>query len=106
MSRIINLQEVRQKHGPRLINKKHIARLKLLHCCVCGRRDQNEIHHIMSDDKRGMGKRAGDDSAVNLCADHHRQAHGEGARSFERKHGLRQEADYQWSVSQEREDDD
>ena len=105
MSRIVNLDEVRQRQGKRIVDKAHTDRLRLLGCCICGRRDGGvQIHHLLAPDEkstsRGMGKRAGDDQAVPLCAECHRHAHSPGAqRSFERKYGLRQEADYQWSIS-------
>jgi len=49
--------------------------------------------------ERGMGKKAGDEWAVPLCADHHREAHGFGN---EWKFWIKHEEDpFEWLKTQE-----
>ena len=100
MSRIVNLNEVRQREGKRLVNKNHLTFVARQGCSVCGKRPV-EVHHLLhlpsGTTKRGMGRKAGDDYVVPLCPDCHRKAHSAPA-SFEMKHGLLGEARHWWSL--------
>ena len=76
MSRIINLGEVRQKQGKRLINLKHLEYVRTFACYVCNRRPV-QAHHSLWPTKttRGASRRAGDDETAPMCPKHHAQLH-------------------------------
>ena len=100
MSRIISLNEVRQREGKRFQSKDHLGFVAEQPCSVCGYRPVH-VHHLLhftGGTKRGTGKRAGDQFTVALCPDHHREAHKAPA-SFEVKYGLASTAAHLWEVS-------
>jgi len=59
---------------PRRICQEHLAHIRTLPCCVCGRRSPSEAHHLKQtgERERGMGRRSSDRWAVPLCPDCHR----------------------------------
>ena len=100
MSRIVNLNEARQREGKRFQSKVHLTFVATHGCAVCGRRPI-QVHHLLhftGGTKRGMGKRAGDQFTVPLCPDHHRLGH-QAPASFEMKHGLASTAAHLWEIS-------
>lgn len=51
----------------------HLARIRLLPCCVCGKPAPSDPHHLMRVEAgaRGMGLRTADKWAIPLCRRHH-----------------------------------
>ena len=56
---------------------------EVLRCHICGREAENA--HVASG---GMSRKADYDKVVGLCAEHHRELHNEGAKSFEAAYGF------------------
>lgn len=53
------------------MSEKHLACIRQLPCCVCGRSGPNDPHHLKHVGGRGTGLRAVDRWAVPMCrADH------------------------------------
>ncbi len=75
----------------RLEDPAHLARVRSLPCLICGT-VPSEAHHIRQG--VGMGQKAGDHEAINLCAWHHRtgpMAFHAGPGVFQAIHGTERE---------------
>jgi hypothetical protein len=77
----------------RVEDPEHLARVRSLPCLICGR-TPSEAHHIR--DGVGVGQKAGDDEAINLCPMHHRLggfgvAFHHAPREFQAKFGTERE---------------
>jgi len=103
MSRIISLNEVRQRRAREKSNKLHLDFVHQQGCCLCGRFPV-EAHHLKMVDGvdlvTGTGRRAADRWAIPLCPDHHRGYHG-APQSYQAKYGpvMEEMAKYLWSIS-------
>jgi hypothetical protein len=67
--------------APRLrpgMSAGHLAFIRRLPCCVCGREPGGEAHHLLRVEGRGMGMKAADRWAVPLCRVHHQSLHDKG----------------------------
>lgn len=83
----IRPRPITQKEGPRYVNHMHLRYVRTLACFICGIKPV-EVHHTLFPERtsRGMGRKAGDDEVVPVCAEHHRQAH-RGRKSWNIKYG-------------------
>lgn len=60
---------------------EHLARVRLLPCCLCLIYSRDvEAHHLCISDERGVGLKASDKWAVPLCRAHHNEVHTHGTR--------------------------
>lgn len=70
----------------RVLDKKHLAYVASLGCCVPGCREVATVHHLRCQGSTAAaGRKAGDDEAVNLCHEHHQGdtgVHNLGERAF------------------------
>lgn len=66
---------------PRLHDDKFLAFLRTKPCCICGRVGETEAAHIRIG-FRALGKKPDDKHATPLCADHHREQHGQNELAF------------------------
>ena len=57
----------------RLKDAKRLSWVRSQGCLICGRFSQ--AHHLMFAQPSAMGMKSGDEWAVPLCADHHRELH-------------------------------
>ena len=53
---------------------KHLAAVRKLTCCACGKRP-SDAHHVKIDQNCGMALRTGDDKTVPLCHACHMEEH-------------------------------
>lgn len=60
-----------------LKSKKHLKRVASLGCMLCGNPDA-VAHHLLRVETKGMGRKNGDEWAVNLCHRHHDALHRNG----------------------------
>lgn len=71
----------------RVSDPAHLARVRRLPCCVCGKTAPSHAHHI---NIHTMGRKAGDREVIPLCWDHHQGNHGVhslGTRAWEKQFG-------------------
>lgn len=61
---------------PRVRSAKHLAWVRTQGCLICG--GLSHAHHLMTAQPSAMGLKSGDDYAVPLCPEHHRQLHEHG----------------------------
>ena len=60
----------------RMRSSRHLAWVRTNGCLVCGR--HSHAHHLMFAEPSAMSKKSGDDWAVPLCPEHHRELHAYG----------------------------
>jgi 5-methylcytosine-specific restriction endonuclease McrA len=65
----------------RIRDKKHLAFIRTLICCVCGLLNP-EAAHIRIYGKGGTALKTGDNNVVPLCNSCHRTQHAVGERTF------------------------
>lgn len=67
----------------------HLKWVREHHCCVPGCHEVPiEAAHVRTGTGGGMGIKPGDQWAISLCADHHRQQHQIGEPAFEKLYGI------------------
>ncbi len=64
-------------HPRRVRDRTHLAYVSTQACSVCGR-NPAQAHHLTFVQPKAMGRKAGDQWAVPLCAVHHRELHDAG----------------------------
>lgn len=76
--------------GPlRLRDPDHLKRIRSMACLVCGR-SPSQAHHLTFAQPKAMGRKAGDQYTVPLCAVHHRDLHhfGDERKWWSEKSGI------------------
>lgn len=68
----------------------HLDWIRTLPCCVPGCRSTSPVqaHHVRSAATSGTALKPSDLAAIPCCADHHREGHDTGWRTFEAKYGI------------------
>jgi hypothetical protein len=61
-------------------SEKHLALVRLLPCCICGKYGPGDPHHLRVAAERGVGRKATDRWAVPMCRTDHEAAHRVGSR--------------------------
>ena len=61
----------------RFVDREHLEWVSTLPCCICGTKNQIQVHHLLKpySGKRGVSMRAGDDNVIPLCFKHHTELH-------------------------------
>lgn len=70
-------------------DKKYLAKVKNLPCCICGACPPSDPHH--KKEFTGIALKSSDYDAMPLCYEHHignTGIHGLGRKEFERRYGL------------------
>lgn len=49
----------------------HLALIRKLPCCICGKAPGGQAHHLKTAEKRGVGQKVTDQWTVPLCHDDH-----------------------------------
>lgn len=82
-------QKVRQKTKA-VRSGAHLARIRKMVCSVghCPNLTLIEAAHVRNGTDGGMGKKPSDCYVIPLCAEHHREQHRIGERSFSKKYGI------------------
>lgn len=66
-------------------DKKHLANLRKLPCCVCGNPPPNTVHHLKVASERGIGLKAPDRYGIPMCLhygdDYHNQVERVGSKN-------------------------
>lgn len=70
-------------------DKAHIAFLRQLPCCITGRTDGVQAHHLLRTSEKAMGRRSGDDKVIPLDHYMHMCLHASGDETkFLGSHGI------------------
>lgn len=65
-------EKTRDKHDDREGNSSaHLALIRQLPCCVCGKRPGGQAHHLKATGLRGAGMRSPDKCALPMCEECH-----------------------------------
>jgi len=59
-------------------DKAHLAFVAGLPCCITGRTDGVQAHHLLKTSEKCMGRRSGDDKVIPLHHEIHTALHGSG----------------------------
>jgi hypothetical protein len=74
-------------------NKAYVEWIKSLPCLICGK--ESEPHHVPRQGHSGMGTKASDCRAINLCHEHPAEYHNQGKKTFATKYAM----DYEHVIS-------
>lgn len=75
-------------HPKRFRDKEHLAFVARQPCAICAR-IPSQAHHLTFVQPKALGKKAGDQWTVPLCAAHHREVHDSGdERAWWRRHRI------------------
>ena len=82
-----------RQREPRERDNKHLAFIRSLPCCICGRIDTDAAHIRTANiglGKRqsGLAEKPSDKWTVPLCRIHHSEQHGMNELAFWKKHGI------------------
>lgn len=81
----------------RKIDRKHLERVKMLPCCVCGAEPPSDAHHCLGYEfGTGKGLKASDYKTIPLCKSHHQDggfgvAFHAGSKTWEKNHGFQRD---------------
>ena len=72
---------------PRVHDNAHLAFIRVLNCCICGKPNPDAAHirsanPLYGKRETGMGEKASDRWTVPLCREHHNQQHNENEPAF------------------------
>lgn len=71
------------------MDRKHLANIRDLPCCVTGMVSAVEAHHLLRSGEHGTGRKSSDQWAIPLNAEIHRALHAAGDEDeFLAKHGV------------------
>jgi len=62
--------------APLFRSRAYLAHVASLGCCIC--RASAQAHHLLRAGGKAMGRKAGDDMTIPLCAAHHTELHADG----------------------------
>lgn len=90
MGKLMNLRQ----RQPREKDAKHLDRIRMLPCCICGDNTSTEAAHIRTGSPEhgkpptGMSEKSSDKWALPLCNRHHREQHAMNEMDFWKRHGI------------------
>jgi hypothetical protein len=81
------------KRRPREHNHKHLAWIRTLRCCICGKAGPDAAHIRAADPvygkpETGMGEKPSDKFTVPLCRAHHAEQHSINEMQFWKAKGI------------------